>query len=111
MDDTSGWARRIVKETILNREKLRGELEDRGLRPLPSRANFLLIPVGPGSGGGLNEGAIQISAALKACGVAVRPFPRLPEIGDAIRVSIGPWALLERFLDAIDQLLEEGRAS
>jgi histidinol-phosphate aminotransferase len=111
MDDNSGWARGIVKETIMNREKLRGELEDRGLRPLPSEANFLLVPVGPGGGGGLKEGAIQIGSALKARGVAVRPFPRLPEIGDAIRVSIGPWALLERFLDAIDQLLEGGRAS
>lgn len=114
LDDTSEWARGIVTETIQNRERLRSELEGRGLRPLPSQANFLLVPLGQGGGSGGRRSpksvAKELSAGLKARGIAVRPFPALPEIGDAIRVSIGPWALLERFLGALDQLQEEGGA-
>lgn len=111
LEETTGWARRIVEETVRNREKLRGELLDRGFRPLPSRANFLLVPLGRDGGGSegksSNEGAKEVSASFRARGIGVRPFPGLPVIGDAIRVSIGPWALLERFLGALDQILEE----
>jgi histidinol-phosphate/aromatic aminotransferase/cobyric acid decarboxylase-like protein len=43
---------------------------------------------------------------LREHGVAVRPFPALPHAGDCIRVSVGPWPLLERFLDAYDDVLD-----
>lgn len=98
LEDTSGWADRIRTETVENRERLAEELRSRGLRPLPSNANFLLFPVGPASAG-------EVNRALRERGVAARPFPNLPEIGDAVRVTIGPWEQMEKFLSALDELL------
>ena len=113
LEDATGWAGGIVRETVENRERLRAELEGRGFNPLPSQANFLLVPLAPGGNRQSEEdpgaSAAGISAGLKGRGVAVRPFAGLPEIGDAIRVSVGPWTLLERFLAALDDLLEEER--
>jgi histidinol-phosphate aminotransferase len=106
LEDPSGWREDIVVQTVTNRERLRMELEARGLKPLPSSGNFLLLPVEPADPRAVNN-------ALRAGGVAVRPFPHLPEVGGALRVSIGPWSLMARFLAALDavlsgQGLEEG---
>jgi histidinol-phosphate aminotransferase len=98
LEDDSGWEERIREEVIENRERLAGELRGRGLRPLPSQTNFLLVSVEPAS-------AVEVNRALKELGVSVRPFPDLPEVGDAIRITIGPWDLMEHFLLALDQLL------
>ena len=115
LDDVSGWAAGIALETAANRERLRGELEARGLRPLPSEANFLLIPTRTEDSNlgrtGPEKSAIEINDGLKTWGVAGRPFPALNQIGDALRVSIGPWEMMERFLEALDQVRtgREGR--
>jgi histidinol-phosphate aminotransferase len=95
--DGAGWVERTVAECVENRERLRVELLARGWAPLPSRTNFLLVPVPRGS-------AVSLSDALRADGVAVRPFPACPDVGDALRVTIGPWPLLERFLEAMGRL-------
>ena len=99
--DPSGWDREIVERTVRNRERLRRELVERGLPVLPSQGNFLLVPVD-------SADALQINRRLRSQGVAIRPFPGLEGIGDAIRVSIGPWDLMVRFLGALDVALEEG---
>jgi histidinol-phosphate/aromatic aminotransferase/cobyric acid decarboxylase-like protein len=52
--------------------------------------------------------AVQVNQALRDRGVAGRAFPGLPEIGDAIRVTVGPWEMMQRFLDALDQLFQAG---
>jgi len=101
LEDNSGWADRIRTETLENRERLAKELRSRGLHPLPSQANFLLIPVDPAS-------AVDVNRALQAHGVAGRPFTNLPDVGDALRITIGPWDLMERFLGALDQLFQPG---
>jgi histidinol-phosphate/aromatic aminotransferase/cobyric acid decarboxylase-like protein len=99
LEDISGWAERIRGQTLENRERLTRELRTRGLHPLPSQGNFLLIPVEPAN-------VLEVDRALKMHGVAGRPFPRLPEMGDALRITIGPWELMERFLHALDELFE-----
>jgi len=99
LEDRSGWAGQIRREVLWNRERLADELRARGLHPLPSQANFLLIPVEPAS-------ALEVNQALQAHGVAGCPFPNSPDIGDAIRITIGPWKLMEKFLQALDQLFE-----
>jgi len=99
LEDSSGWVDRVRTETLENRERLSEELCSRGLQPLPSQANFLLVPVEPAS-------AVAISRALQDHGVAVRPFPRLAGFGDTLRITIGPWNLMERFLRALDKLFE-----
>jgi histidinol-phosphate aminotransferase len=101
LEDASGWADRIRTETTENRERLAKELRSRGLLPLPSQANFLLIPVDPAN-------AVEVNQALQDRGVAGRPFQRLPDLGDALRITIGPWDAMERFLRALDQLFESG---
>jgi histidinol-phosphate aminotransferase len=97
--DSSGWAEKVRADTVRNRDRLAAELRARGLRPLPSEGNFLLIPVEPAS-------AMEVHRALQAHGVAGRPFPNLPDVGDALRITVGPWELMERFLEALDQLFE-----
>jgi histidinol-phosphate aminotransferase len=99
--DSSGWCENVRAEVIQNRERLAEALRSRGLQPFPSQGNFLLIPVEPAN-------AVEVNRALKDHGVACRPFPRLRGIGDALRVTVGPWDLMERFLGALDQLFEQG---
>jgi histidinol-phosphate aminotransferase len=102
LDDASGWAARSIRECLVNRERLRGELVARGLEPLPSEANFLFVPVPDGSAKAWNQ-------ALRAHGVAVRPFPACLDVGDGLRVTVGPWPMMERLLSALDTVLGEGR--
>lgn len=122
--DGKAWVDDIVAQSILNRARLTGALTRRGLRPLPSAANFVLLPVDAadfetgtldaakqptdpdvsGDASPAANPATALGAALRARGIAIRAFPDLPGIGDAIRVSIGPWPLLERFLAALDEL-------
>ncbi len=97
LEDSSGWADQVRAETLDNRERLSEELRSRGLHPLPSQANFLLIPVEPAS-------AAEVNRALQDHGVEGRPFSQLPGVGDALRITIGPWDVMERFLRALDQL-------
>lgn len=99
LEDVEGWKERTVAEAVEIRERLAGALEARGLQPLPSRANFLLVPVAAGS-------ALQKARDLRAMDVAVRPFTGCPDVGDALRVTVGPWPLIEAFLGALDTLLE-----
>ncbi len=98
LEDESGWEEKIRGEMVENRERLAEELLARGLHPFQSDANFLLVSVDPAS-------AIEVDRALKDLGVLVRPFPDLREVGDAIRITIGPWEFMEHFLLALDQLI------
>lgn len=101
--DGSGWVERTVAECLTNRDRLREELERRGLRLLDSSANFILFAAPSGS-------AKQDAITLREQGVQVRPFVDVPDLGDALRVTVGPWPLLERFLAAVDRLLATTRS-
>ncbi len=96
--DESGWAAARVSETIENRDRLTDELIDRGLTPLPSAANFLFLPV---------EDGRAIGEGLRERGVQVRPFLGTPDWGDGLRVTVGPWEMMETFLDAFDAVRRE----
>lgn len=97
--DDGGWVARTVAECLDNRDRLRGELERRGLRQLESHANFILFAAPSGS-------AAEDTRALREDGVSVRPFTEIPEIGEGLRVTVAPWPLLERFLEALDRRLD-----
>ena len=96
--DEDGWVAGTTAECLANRERLRREIEKRGMAQLPTRANFILFAAPSGN-------ASDDAMALRASGVQVRPFKGIPELGDALRVTVGPWPLLERFLEAFDQRL------
>ncbi len=93
-DDLS-WVREHVALAVTNRERLASELRNRGFAPMPSAANFVCVPM---------HDVVTLGAALRARGVAARPFPALPHVGDALRISVGPWPLLAEFLAALDDV-------
>jgi histidinol-phosphate aminotransferase len=94
--DTYGWVDRSLAECLANRDRLRAAIEAHGLAQLESRANFILFAAPSGSGG-------ADTVALRGHGVSVRPFTQIPDLGgDGLRVTVGPWPLMERFLQALD---------
>ncbi len=106
--DEVGWIPGILEATRSARTDLEVELRRRGLPPLPSGANFLCLPLT----GAETEARFQVeptaaavTAALRDREVAVRPFPSLPGVGEAIRVSLGPPDEMNTFLDALDEIL------
>ena len=86
------WVRTHIAEAVANREQFADALRQIGFAPIPSMANFLLVPV---------DGASSIGVRMRARGVAVRPMPALPVVGDALRISIGPWSMMEAALAAL----------
>jgi histidinol dehydrogenase len=91
------WVRARAKDVIALRARFVEELVKRRLAPLPSQANFVCVPV---------PDARKTAEAMRARGVSVRAFADLEGIGDALRISIGPWPMLERCLDALDRASE-----
>ena len=96
--DEEGWMRQTVAEAISARHRLVRELGLRGLTPLESHTNFVLMPAPSGSAGADAD-------ALRASGVGVRPFRDVPGLGDALRVTVGPLGMTARFLAALDERL------
>jgi histidinol dehydrogenase len=94
------WVREGIAVVKEHRARLGEALGERGLRFWPSAGNFLLVAVPDGQ-----SGAKEFGEALRSRGVAVRAFPGLPRAGDCIRVSVGPWAMMAAFLDAVDDAL------
>lgn len=86
------WVLAHAREAIESRDRLAAALRALGFSPLPSAANFLLVPA---------PNAAAIAASLRSRGIAVRPFSNLPRIGDAFRITAGPWPIMERVLDAL----------
>jgi histidinol-phosphate aminotransferase len=100
LDDAEGWVPEVLAKTKTERERTFGELVRRGLSPRPSQANFLLLPLPSG------KTAKEVTGALRERGVAIRPFPDLPEIGETIRISIGRPDEMDLFLSALDEALQ-----
>ena len=94
--DDMAWVDERVELVIRNRERVTRELVARSLAPLPSSANFILLPVKDADG---------IASRMRSLGVAVRPFTALPHIGDALRFTVGPWEMMERLLGALDEVI------
>ncbi len=85
----AAWVADRVREAVASRDRLAAELRKAGFAPLPSVANFLLVPT---------PKAFAFAAALREKGIAVRPFRALPGIGDAFRITAAPWPVMERAL-------------
>jgi histidinol-phosphate aminotransferase len=89
------WVRRVVDDVRENRVRLACALEKLGLASLPSASNFILVRVPD------EQDAPALAARLRDFGVGVRAFPHVPRFGDAIRITVGPWDLMQQCLDAI----------
>lgn len=98
------WVREKVEAAQINRGRFSAALTALGLDPLPSHTNFVLVPV---------EEPARIANVLRAHGIAVRPFEKLPPIspalaatgGGALRITVGPWEMLEATLTALREAL------
>lgn len=102
MRDEDGWVATRVAECRENRNRLQSALRERDLDPFASKANFILFRAPSGS-------SADDARALREQGVQVRPFTQIPGIGEGLRVTVGPWQLLETFLKALDLRLAELR--
>ncbi|MGH7553107.1 MAG: histidinol dehydrogenase [Longimicrobiales bacterium] len=98
------WVGANIAAVRENRARLSAALSALGLQPLVSATNFVLVPLPPVLGVGQ-----ALVAKLRESGIAVRGFPDLPRIGDCIRITIGPWPMLQSFLDALTCLLDVAR--
>jgi histidinol-phosphate/aromatic aminotransferase/cobyric acid decarboxylase-like protein len=96
LEHDAAWVAARAAEAVAARDRFTAALIACGVRVLPSRANFVLLPV---------RDARASAAALAARGVRVRPFPALEGIGDALRVTVAPWPVLESTLDAFAEVL------
>lgn len=88
------WVNAAVTETLANRSRLVSRLQQLGISPMPSDANFILVPF---------ANAVPASKRMFEAGVAVRAFADLSGIGPALRVTIGPWEMMEAFLAAFER--------
>ena len=91
-----GWVAGRVTEARASRVWLTVALGTLGLTPLPSQANFVLVPV---------TGASAVASRMRERGVAVRAFEALPDVGDALRITAGPAPVMERALAALEEAL------
>jgi histidinol-phosphate aminotransferase len=95
LENDLAWVADKAQEAVANRERFARALISIGLARLESGANFLLIPV---------AGAREIESRLRDRGIAVRAFEQLNGIGDALRVTVGPWPVMEEFLEALAEV-------
>lgn len=92
LSEDLAWMRERAADVRRDRERLTRALEALGFTPVPSAANFVLVPV---------PDAAAVAARMLAAGVRVRPFPGLARVGDAVRITVGPWAAMERAVAAL----------
>ncbi len=97
----STYVDRAVPVVRKQRERVRQALDERGFRTWPSDANFLWVepPVD----------AVDLTNALRDRGFLVRDFRG--EIRPYLRITLGPPDVMDAFLDAVDDALQEVRAS
>ena len=98
--DDEGWMQGTVDACLENRTRLVEELGRRGLAPLPSEANFLFVPAPTGR-------ASTDAVSLREAGVGVRPFTGVPGVGEGLRITVGPWSMMEDLLAALDEVFPE----
>lgn len=98
--DVDGWMEGIVRASVENRGRLREELSRRGLQALPSRANFLFVPAPTGRAG-------HDALTLRDAGIGVRPFSGVPGMEEGLRITVGPWELMEDLLSSLDTAFPE----
>jgi histidinol-phosphate aminotransferase len=93
------WVAAGVAEARVSRDRLAESLRKLALAPLPSQANFVLVPV---------RNAADVSRRMREHGVAVRVFEGLPSIGDALRITAGPAPMMKSAIDALERALACG---
>jgi len=94
LSEDLAWMRDQAACVRRDRAHLIRALAALGLEPLPSDANFVLVPV---------PDACATAGRMREAGVEVRAFPGLTRVGDAVRITVGPAAAIERVLAALKE--------
>lgn len=92
------WVLEHIQLAVENRDRLTIELLKLGLDPIPTSANFVCVPV---------PDCVNVGLAMREKGVGVRPFPNLPRVGDCLRISVGPWPLVEQAVQVLGAVLKQ----
>ncbi len=92
---------RVVSGIRAERVRVAAALRTAGVWPHPSDANFLLVDVGRPSD--------RVVGALRQAGFLVRKMSDWPGLETCIRVTLGPPALNDRFVRALQRVLASGR--
>jgi histidinol-phosphate/aromatic aminotransferase/cobyric acid decarboxylase-like protein len=102
--DGIGWVAEHATLAVEIRTRLAAELRALGFVPAPSAANFLFVPVAR---------AQVIAEEMGRRGVLVRAISGLPQDvpalaaagGEALRIGVGPWDVMERVLNVFVEAL------
>lgn len=93
-----------VRETMRNRDRLvHGLAEMSEVAVFPSEANFVLLRV--------DQAAAIWRDLLHEHSILVRDLSRTPGLEDCLRVTVGTEEEVDRFLQAMDEILASKRAS
>ncbi|MCJ2532370.1 MAG: histidinol-phosphate transaminase [Candidatus Thermoplasmatota archaeon] len=97
--DSKGWVTEKIQEMKVERERLSKQMQSLGFQVYPSDCNFLLCrsPVS----------SAKLVGALEARGVAIRDFGSYPLLENHVRVTVGPRAFMDRFLEILRPLMAE----
>lgn len=99
-----GWVREHARLATEARDRLLESLRALDVQPLPSAANFVLVP---------HPRAPEIARRLRASGIIVRVVTDLPRTpaslargeGTALRIGVGPSAAMARLLEAFAEAI------
>ena len=94
LENDISWVENVVDETLKVRSQFVARVASLGYAPLPSDANFVLLPM---------EDATTVADSMLKAGIGVRSFRNLPGIGNALRVTMAPWPMMEEFLAALKE--------
>lgn len=95
--EDDAWMRAAVAEARVNRARLDSFVRHReGVRPWASEGNFVFWQ--------LSQDANRAASRFAECGIGVRAFSGLPGIGDALRIGMAPWPMLQRVADLVPEL-------
>jgi histidinol-phosphate/aromatic aminotransferase/cobyric acid decarboxylase-like protein len=102
--DGIGWVAEHAALVVANRERFTARLRTLGLSPAPAAGNFVFVPIGR---------AHAVADAMRRRDVLVRALSDLPQDvpalaaagGQGLRIGIGPWATMERVLEALEETL------
>lgn len=90
------WMKTMAAESVSIRARLVAELQNLGLKTLPTEANFVMVPL---------PGAPAVAERMRRRDVNVRAFQGLKVVGDALRIGCGPWNQMEAALGALREAL------
>lgn len=99
-EDSAAFAARMA-ELVGRRESLAHDLQRiLGVRPVPSWANFLLVPLG--------GGARAVAAELAAAGIAVKLVVDEPGLPESLRITVGDDYAHRRVVAALEGYGHDG---